>query len=510
MEVSSEIANEDVISILDNIVKRAELGDLNDLRGLNKILASNKDLKDLGKDFLRWLDYENKEKGRIKTPKDPGARELRTQGHNFPAGYLVTDVSDRARFLTVEDYSLVIAGLVGSLADYKAQIRLDAFMTKAKLALSRGDLLEAEESYLHALGAAKEHAQAEILVLLKLATFYKDADIFDKAVDVYMQALSCSQRYYSKDSVNNFTILNSLAVLYGGRRRFEDAAALYRRSLAGLLKLEGPEHPDTLTTTQDLANMDQKLGHYRAAIALFEKAHAGFEKSSGSNDRMTLLTLSNLAAVYQSMGMHKKSRLLLEPAISRFRQALGLSDKLTISAACNLLPCCESSNIPDDTLAIFDCCRQTRDAFSLEALQCLGDFHAKHGLIENAAEMYKLVFEGRREVLGDTNPETLNALHVKASCSMRLDFLDEAKELFQLLLRLAQSISGPESQRWRRICSDALDNLRERQDALDNEAKSWGLGRLESCTATGCNQMTIRLCSGLSPILQNLGTLFIC
>jgi tetratricopeptide (TPR) repeat protein len=461
------------------------------------------------KDVLSGKEEESStsEKNPSECPASESFQDLQTQpvniqGHGFPGGKIVTDAAGRSRILYSKDYGQVYAGCWRSPEENASYDRLVDCIYKAASAKKRGNFSVAERGFLDALEAARElyyDFEKEYHVLLNLATLYGEAGKFDKALETYMLALENSRKCFGKNSANCFTVVNALAVLYEGKSRFTDAGALYRRSLAGRLKIGGPAHPDTLMTMQELAGIHLILQRPQAALPLLKSAYTGLEKSSGPEDRITLLTLNNLASTYRQLDRKEEARLLLEPTSSRFARALGPDDTVTIHAVCNLLLVYDNCTIPDAVMTVLDSCKRNRNKKSLEALSCLARFYGEHNLIKNATETYKFLFEVSKQVQGCAHQETLKALYGRAFYSMRLDRLDEAEALFQLLLdstRPIDPVHAPQSENWPSLCIDALDRLHKRREMLSNEANSWGLNRAGACSAAGCDKMTVRFCSG--------------
>lgn len=100
------------------------------------------------------------------------------------------------------------------------------------------------------LEAAFEEAQRLITrdaladsVFNKLAYLYYQQKKFDKAEEVYCQAIDLYGKLFNEDNENVSAIMNNLAELYFSLQKYELAAPLYERSLGMEERRLGKEHP---------------------------------------------------------------------------------------------------------------------------------------------------------------------------------------------------------------------------------------------------------------------------
>ena len=134
--------------------------------------------------------------------------------------------------------------------------------------------------------------------MIRIAELATNLNIFEYSIKLYCKALDFSENMYSKDGINNFTIINALAAVREDKRENGETASLYSRSLArSLKKIFGTGHINSLMTFQGLENISIKLSNIATERLVLEKAYIGYENLVEPDPRMALSTLNNLAVM---------------------------------------------------------------------------------------------------------------------------------------------------------------------------------------------------------------------
>ncbi|KFX92237.1 hypothetical protein O988_07360 [Pseudogymnoascus sp. VKM F-3808] len=253
-------------------------------------------------------------------------------GHGKPGYILAGDVAGRKRWMRK---ARVIINRLAILDEVKAQL-------EASVSLPENDLHKIMHSRIAALEMLNRkdldgNEELKFLALVNIAGLARDLNMFEVGVEYYLRALELSVKQYSKDSINNFQLINSLGVLFDTQNMHKEAGYLYRRSLLGRINIHGFNHADTLMSMQELANVNQKLGNLNASRSLLEQAYIGSENLEKTDEQFTMGVLNNLAATYSLLGKAPEAIDILKLAIPRMRDSLGLRSTATCGAICNLL-----------------------------------------------------------------------------------------------------------------------------------------------------------------------------
>ncbi len=134
-------------------------------------------------------------------------------GHGIPGAILITDVTGRKRWLPSQGGARVLRDRVTDDKTVRAHLEAASGLEK------RGELLQAINSWIEALGAllnsdSDAEEERKVLVLAKIAVLAKELNLFEVGVEYNLQALELSIKQFSKDSINNFQLINNLGVLF--------------------------------------------------------------------------------------------------------------------------------------------------------------------------------------------------------------------------------------------------------------------------------------------------------
>lgn len=399
---------------------------------------------------------------------------------------LIVDVAGRKRWVKGFHF------LCGRFRDHKpVDTRLDA----ADGHEERGERHQAMDLWIETLGMVEDFdcddcEQRKFIMLYKIAILAQELNLFEVGVEYSLRALELCVKQFSKDSINNFQVINNLGVLFDKHGMIKEAAYLYRRSLLGRMKLEGPDHADTLMTMQELANVSTRLGNLDAGRLLLEQSYIGHANLQERNERVTMGILNNLARTYSELGQGNRAVALLESAIPKMRHSLGPGDDLTCGATRNLLAYVQKGTVaPEVQDVIRDMQEDMTDPGSM-TIKCYADYLTRERRFLEAEGLYRKAYDWRVARFGDSDSETIECLYAFALCLDALQKIPQAEEAFQQLVR--STAHSPENQHLHQVSIQAIGQLSARKDRLQAELRSWGLEKPGRCP---CGKDTMKLCS---------------
>jgi tetratricopeptide (TPR) repeat protein len=393
----------------------------------------------------------------------------------------------------------IYAGLIPGVRNLFIAEKVDALLTKLALAEEAQDRHGARDYLIQALDLMQQDrigfgAEKEFLWLLQIALVSSTLKMSADAIHYYTKALDLSEKVFGKDGINNFTIINKLAIEYETQGHLRNAECLYRRSLAGRLKEPGPDHLDSVMTTQELGTIMSKLGNRESARRLLETAYIGFENLTEPDEETALITLNNLAATYAELEMKTDAARLLSIAIPRLSQVLGVEHEKVPYTICNYLRFATEPVIMRDVLKIIESYQAKPNRTAVIALEDYAHFLVEHSQIKQAVDLYQMVFQWRKKNFGRSHSETIAALWKLAESHDTLDMLDEAEELFEMIIKTPGLASIAVGESYRSASVVRIKRLRSLKEDLRRESVSWGLDKPRPCA---CGQPTFRLCSRL-------------
>jgi tetratricopeptide (TPR) repeat protein len=196
-----------------------------------------------------------------------------------------------------------------------------------------------------------------------------------EALEVYETLYARCRDELGEHDLTTLAVLMALAVVVGLHGRHRQALELKTRAHEGLAAALGPDHPDAVTALNNVAVTLQDLHEPERARTLFAAVYRRRRELLGGHDTETIIALGNLAGATAATGRHRLAGRLRQIAYHRLQRLRGASDVLT-----------------------------------LEALNNLGSSRRALGDRPGAARAFAEVVRGRREVLGETHPQSLAAL----------------------------------------------------------------------------------------------------
>mmetsp|Transcript_82001 Transcript_82001/g.145255 ORF Transcript_82001/g.145255 Transcript_82001/m.145255 type:complete len:707 (+) Transcript_82001:46-2166(+) len=193
------------------------------------------------------------------------------------------------------------------------------------------------------------------------------------------QTLQLIEATHGPDSKEALVACNELASTLEGSDP-EQTGELLRRVLAGYEALVGCDHEDTLSAVHNLAVHEDNTGNRKEALALYTRAAEGRRHKLGNRDPRTLDSIFNLALFLMNDGDSQKAEEAMREARTQCKAVFGPVHRGTL----------------DCTERLLDILEEHGDIFEMEAL---------------AREL----LQGRQQLLGRSDPDTLRASVMLAS-----------------------------------------------------------------------------------------------
>ena len=213
-----------------------------------------------------------------------------------------------------------------------------------------------------------------------------------------------------------------LAAAYGQSGRRTEAISLGEKVLAERQAKLGPEHPDTLASMSNLAADYQREGKYADAVRIDEQVLAVRKKTLGPTHLDTLTSMNNLATAYGKLRKHADAIKLYQHAQPIMEKEFGPDHPHTLQLKHNLADTYADAGQLDLAIPLFEKVCEARlkkfgpdDRHTLDSSFLLAKALHKKRDYRRAAGLAEIVYEKRKESLGESAPATLTALGEWAS-----------------------------------------------------------------------------------------------
>jgi serine/threonine-protein kinase len=259
-----------------------------------------------------------------------------------------------------------------------------------------------------------------------LARMDREAGQFERAEQLYLEALAMTERVAGPDHPHAASVMNNLAILYVNQGRYDVADTLYQRALE-IFSDDEDSREDASTTTNNLAVLLHDRYPNRAE-PLYRDALRMREQLLGPESPEVALTASNLALLLRDLGRTKEARELFDRALAIRMKIYGAQHTATANT--------------ENNLALL--------------LRDLGE-------LEEAERLGRSALAKRREILGERHTDVANSLQNVASTLRHQGRLDEAESDLLLALEIFRERLDPDHVRIG-LCLAELARLRVAQD----------------------------------------------
>lgn len=227
----------------------------------------------------------------------------------------------------LEDAAQYYASAAHLAPNFKTLIRaqkLAHIIGDYESALSFG--LEAQKTAITEYGEeSAEYANS----INNLGGVYQKQENYEKAEELYQQALDINKKIFGDNHPATAYILNNLGGVYQTQEQYKKAEPLLHESFEIRKNLLGEDHPDTAMSLNNLAGLYQAQGQYKKAGQFFNQALAIHQDVFGEKHPETANSLNNLGVLYDAQGRHKDAEPLLLQALYILESTLGADHPTT-------------------------------------------------------------------------------------------------------------------------------------------------------------------------------------
>lgn len=311
-------------------------------------------------------------------------------------------------------------------------------------------LNESEELFLKCLNIGKVILREDKNPYLK--TIYNNYGSLKKAKGNYKEALlwyQFSKQYHAQLGLDpcdpeNLIAQNNIASIYSSLGQFNQALKIHTK----VLKLKKKAYKDNpaisiATTISNMGVIHQNLGNFDEALKCFEERiniiKQVFDKD---NDDAGMINNSEMMYALQNLATAKKSKGDYEGALSDYQQALDISIKI--------------SNNADSTITASCMCKISDIYFEMKN-------HLK------AFEFAEKSLQIRKNILGDSHPDTATSLHTLGYYHQRNENNDRAASYYEQALEIRMAsfpANSPEISLTRNNLSVVYQALKQYDKAL--------------------------------------------
>ena len=154
-------------------------------------------------------------------------------------------------------------------------------------------------------------------VLNNLAGVYDDIGEYERAENLYFEAINIIKDNYGNDSLRFAEISNNIGRFYSNIGDYNNAKEFYNKSLSIFHKILGENHINLSPILVNLASQYQNDGEFELAEKLLLRALKIQKLNIGRNDLLIPRILNNLGTLYVCIGK-------LSDATNNFQQALDI------------------------------------------------------------------------------------------------------------------------------------------------------------------------------------------
>ncbi|MGW1809092.1 tetratricopeptide repeat protein [Streptomyces sp. NPDC002078] len=292
-----------------------------------------------------------------------------------------------------------------------------------------------------------------------LAHAYEVAGNLQRAVPLFEQNLTDTERIFGRDHPNTLTSCNNLAIAYHSRGDRRQAIALWEQTLADRERVLGDDHPDTLNSRNSLATAYEAAEDLRRAIPLWERTLAGCERVLGNDHPDTLFVRNNLAYAYHVAGDLRRAIPLHEQAVADCERVLGRDHPTTLTSRSYLANAYNMAGDLRKAIILHEQDLTDRDRVlgpdhpqTLTSRNNLASTYLLLGDLERAIPMLEQSLADHERLLGHDHAGTLSSCNNLASAYSSAGDLRRAIRLWKRALAGCERVFGPDhpKTRWLR------------------------------------------------------------
>ncbi|MEO3785246.1 FxSxx-COOH system tetratricopeptide repeat protein [Actinocorallia sp. B10E7] len=292
------------------------------------------------------------------------------------------------------------------------------------------------------------------LLLNQAGLFASAQGLYPVASKFCELALSIGVKTLTSGDADLSTLQGNLGVAYHALGRHQDAEDLERDSLAVLKRVSAPDDIALVIPMVNLASTLSSLGRNDQAVDLQTRALAIAEGSPDAPDDLRAWVLGNLASLYRLLGQATEAVGHQERALALIRAARGDEHISVASHTTDLASIYRDLYRLDEALTLAEealtVAERTLRPDNPDLARFVGEVALCHAALENHERRLQLELRATRIVedapLEPDHPTLGARAQQLASAYRELDRLDEALDVAQRGLRIAETAFGPDHQ----------------------------------------------------------------
>jgi hypothetical protein len=259
------------------------------------------------------------------------------------------------------------------------------------------------------------------MFLVKSAIAYTECGYFAETEDCLRIVLDFYRKLLGPNHLRTELVALTVADCLWQQCRINDAADIQDQVLQSNLKVLGPDHPRTLRVMYRLGESRRRQGRLSEAVELLTKAVDRLKLQLPDTDPAIYHSLEQLGTALRVCFRFEDARRYQEQALAGMKRCLGEGDNSTL--------------LVTEELA---CTYKELGTMHLASKRAL----AQHYL-ETAHEHASFVVEKRISQVGEKHPRTWMAQGVLYRIKAAMGDIEEAEQMFSLVLPIASRHLGP-------------------------------------------------------------------
>jgi tetratricopeptide (TPR) repeat protein len=376
------------------------------------------------------------------------------EGENKIKLRVLGDLSSERKFDT-PDLSLLVWTRLLELSKDSSDAKRINLMTKIGYAYYRqGNYEKAMDVYEQALSNAKNSTRcfqietAKILNNMALVLYSQGKH--EEALEIYNQILIADSSI-SMSLVKTYRLMNALAIKSKKLRNYGEAVKIFDRIYHGkeFISLLVSDDPFTLKAKNNMADVYVMVGKYEQAMDIYEHVLKIRKANLGIDDPDTLETMNSLAHVYFVQRRLTKAMKMYEQVLERKQKRLGIDHPRTLKTESDIADLHSMQRKYGKAIGIYEKVFERRKAVlgidhpdTLTTMNNMADAYSKQGDNRKAMEIYKKVLFGRTSALGINHPNTLVTMHNLARLYSKQGRYEGALALYETMLSARKPALG--------------------------------------------------------------------
>lgn len=228
--------------------------------------------------------------------------------------------------------------------------------------------------------------------------------------------LPLSERALGAAHPSTVMLRNNLGYIYARQSRYAEAAQLTSAALEQAERVYGPDHPNTLASLDNMSGVLRHLGRLPEAENLSLRAVSASERVLGADAHQTQILRRNLAGIYADTNRLDLAAQLNRRVAENFERTLGADNPDTITAWHDLgmvyiqqRQFAEAAPLLERALAASQRVLGPDHENTLTTVNVLGEAYRNLGRYGEAEALFERALT-REQVIGESNPRTLNTL----------------------------------------------------------------------------------------------------